>query len=56
MAGGKPWGNVGIATSVTRPAISQCPVIVSLPADASAIAPQAPRADAAGGTPATGVK
>ena len=43
IAGGKPFGNVAIAVSVTRPAISQWPVMVSLPADASRIAPQAPR-------------
>ena len=52
IAGGKPCGKVGIASSVTSPAISQCPVMVSLPAEASRIAPQAPRGAATAGTPA----
>src|SRR6185369_4509596 len=55
ISGGKPCGNVAIARSVTRPAISQCPVMVSLPADASFITPTAPRAAAAAGTPAMSV-
>ena len=56
IAGGNPFGNVAIAVSVTRPAISQWPVMVSLPADASRIAPQAPRGAAAAGTPAIAVR
>ena len=56
ISGGKPLGKVGSASVVTRPAISQCPVMVSLPAEASRIAPQAPRGAAAAGTPAMAVR
>ena len=56
IAGGKPSGNVAIACLVTSPAISQWPVIVSLPADASRITPQAARGAAASRTPAIAVR
>src|SRR6266850_6179133 len=41
---GKPCGNVGNGRSSTMPIISQCPVTESLPGDASAMRPYAPRA------------
>jgi hypothetical protein len=49
---GNPRGNVSNGTSVTSPAISQCPVMVSLPADASTMLPYAPSGAATAGTPA----
>ena len=42
-AGGKPVGNVGNGVERTMPAISQWPVTESLPGEASAIRPKAPR-------------
>ena len=42
--GGKPFGYVGNGFSVTIPIISQCPVTLSLPAEASAMRPQPPTA------------
>ncbi len=56
IAGGKPSGNVAIACLVTSPAISQWPVIVSLPAEASRITPHAARGAAASRTPAIAVR
>jgi len=45
-----------MASFVTRPAISQWPVIVSLPAEASRIAPHAAAGAATGATPAIAVR
>ena len=43
ISAGKPFGKVGNAlVDLTSPAISQCPVVVSLPAEASRILPNAP--------------
>jgi hypothetical protein len=56
MSRGNPFGYVAIAWFVTTPAISQWPVIVSLPAEASRIAPYPPRGAATGGTPAIDVR
>ena len=42
MSAGMPLGKVGNATSVTKPAISQWPTVVSLPCDSEAALPQAP--------------
>ena len=45
---GKPSGKVGKACASRRPAISQWPVVVSLPGLCSAILPKAPAAFTAG--------
>ena len=48
---GSRAGNVGNGRSSTRPIISQWPVTESLPGDASAMRPNAPRGDRLGGDP-----
>src|SRR5262249_57765241 len=50
-AGGNPSGKVAKGRSMPRPAIPQCPVVVSFPAEASTIFPNAPAGWIAGGTP-----
>ncbi len=51
---GNPSGKVGNGTSSTRPISSQCPVTESLPADRSAIRPQAAAGTAGTATPRMG--
>src|SRR5919198_2311395 len=50
-ASGKPFGYVGKGRSRTTPAISQCPVVLSLPAERSVSRPWAVPGPASGGTP-----
>ncbi len=52
--GGNPFGYVGNAWSKMIPAISQCPVVVSLPLERSAHRPYEPRSWSNGGTPCSG--
>ena len=54
-SGGKPSGYVGNACVSTIPIISQWPVVVSLPALASAFLPHEARGASTGGTPRTSV-
>src|ERR1043166_5238204 len=51
---GKPFGYGGKALARCTPAISQCPVVLSFPADRGTIRPHAPIADSFGATPSSG--
>src|SRR5262245_40402707 len=52
ISGGKPFGYSGKGSVRTIPAISQCPVVVSLPAERSVRRPRAVPGRASGSTPA----
>ena len=51
ISGGNPCGKSGNGLSRWMPAISQCPVVVSLPGEASVARPNAPSGATAGASP-----
>ena len=55
ISGGNPWGYSGNGSPSSIPIISQCPVVVSLPAETSVARPCAVPAAARGATPSIGV-